>query len=618
MRRADGSLIWISLTLNAVRDTSGKVVESRTTIVDITGKKRIQDELLKKNEELEASYEELTSTEKELQANYADLARRENELRTSEERFRLLVEYAPDAIFIQINGRFAYLNPAAEALFGVKPGDPLIGTNIIERVQPDYRDQVDQRIQMLNLDKNPVSLNDETYIRMDGTPVEVEVSAVPVVYEGKDGAVVFMRDVTERKRAEHALQRSETQYRTLFGQMLEGFAYCRMVYGTGGRPVDWVYLDTNPAFGRLTGLHDIIGKLATEAIPGIQEMHPELFETYARVARTGEPETIEIHFKPLDIWLNMSLFSPEKDHFVAVFENISERKKTEEALKSSEELYRLLADNAGDVIWILDLLTGRFTYVSPSVERLRGYTPDEVLLQPFGKVITPESYRMIADALPERLTAYQSGDDSVRVQVSQVDQLHKDGSIIPTEVVTTLLPGADRQVTRILGVSRDLRERMRYEEALIDSEKRLRRAELLGKLGHWEVHIDTGMVVGSEGAREIYGLRQPEITFEDIKNVPLPDYRSLLDQAFIDLVKGIKPYNLEFKIRNSVDGSIRTIHSVAEYDPAKQVVFGTIQDITVQDDEKLFSQGTSSYSGTWSKISMTWYSVSTWTGLSRM
>ena len=458
-------------------------------------------------------------------------------------------------------------------------------------MHPDYRDQVDQRIQMVNLKKKPVSLRDETYIRMDGTPVEVEVSAVPVVYEGKDGAVVFMRDVTERKRAEHALQRSETQYRTLFGQMLEGFAYCRMVYDAGGRPVDWIYLDTNPAFGRLTGLHDINGKRATDAIPGIREMHPELFETYARVARTGEPETIEIHFEPLDIWLNLSLFSPEKDHFVAVFENISERKKTEEALKSSGKLYRLLADNAGDVIWVVDIPTRRFTYVSPSVERLWGYPPDEFLMLRFETVITPESYRTIADNFTERLAAYHSGDDSVRVQVIQADHLHKDGSIIPTEAVTTILSGPDRLVTRILGVSRDLRERMRYEDALIDSEKRLRRAELLGKLGHWEVYIDTGMVVGSEGAREIYGLRQPEITFEDIKVVPLPEYRSLLDQAFTDLVNGARPYDLQFKIRNSEDGSVRTIHSVAEYDPARRVVFGTIHDISAEDDKKICLPG---------------------------
>ena len=83
-----------------------------------------------------------------------------------------------------------------------------------------------------------------------------------------------------------------------------------------------------------------MGKRATEVIPGIKESHPELLETYCRVALTGKPEKFEIEFKPLGIWLSISVYSTEREHFVAVFDNITERKKAEEVLKKAHDNFR--------------------------------------------------------------------------------------------------------------------------------------------------------------------------------------------------------------------------------------------------------------------------------------
>jgi PAS domain S-box-containing protein len=117
--------------------------------------------------------------------------------------------------------------------------------------------------------------------------------------------------------------------------MLEGFASCKMLFDDRGRPADWVYLAVNQAFERLTGLNNIVGKRVTEAIPGIKESQPELFEIYGRVASTGEPEKFEIYFKPLQMWLNIKAYSPAKENFVAIFEDITGRKRAEETLRLS-------------------------------------------------------------------------------------------------------------------------------------------------------------------------------------------------------------------------------------------------------------------------------------------
>jgi PAS domain S-box-containing protein len=153
------------------------------------------------------------------------------------------------------------------------------------------------------------------------------------------------RAEAERKRAEEALLKSEQHYRSLFENMLDGFAYCRMLFDDQTHPIDFVYLEVNSAFERLTGLKNVAGKKITEVIPGIKESYPELFEIYGRVALTGQPEKFEIDFKPLKAWFSISVYSMEREYFVAVFDNITERKRAEEQLKKrTEELARSNAE----------------------------------------------------------------------------------------------------------------------------------------------------------------------------------------------------------------------------------------------------------------------------------
>lgn len=122
-------------------------------------------------------------------------------LRESEARFRTLVETAPEAIFIETRQRFAYVNAAAVRLFGAGHDDALIGQPVLERFQPGIRAQVRERMRRLAEDHEAVALADELGLKLDGTPIDLEVSATPFHYEGHDGALVFARDVTERQRA---------------------------------------------------------------------------------------------------------------------------------------------------------------------------------------------------------------------------------------------------------------------------------------------------------------------------------------------------------------------------------------------------------------------------------
>ncbi len=143
-----------------------------------------------------------------------------------------------------------------------------------------------------------------------------------------------IRQRAAHAKAEEALRASEERYRTLFESMSEGVALCEMVF-EGARPVDFVYLEVNPAFERLTGLREVVGKKVTDVIPGIRQTNPELFGIYGRVASTGAPDRFETFLPALETWFDVSVYSPATGRFVAVFDNITERKGAEETLEAA-------------------------------------------------------------------------------------------------------------------------------------------------------------------------------------------------------------------------------------------------------------------------------------------
>jgi len=256
----------------------------------------------------------------------------------SEAKYRSLFESSKDVVYISSkDGSFIDINPAAVELFGYMKEELLSMKIETLYVSPSERIKFMAEIEKKGFVKD-YTIN---FKKKDGTILSTLVTAV--VRGDKDGSLIgyqgIIRDITERKQAEKALRESEERYRSLFENMLDGFAYCRMLF-EHNRPQDFIYLNVNSAFEKLTGLKNVVGKKVTEVIPGIRESYPELFEIYGRVALTGQPERFELYLEPLAAWLSISVYSTEKECFVAVFDNITERKRAE------EERERLLAEIA--------------------------------------------------------------------------------------------------------------------------------------------------------------------------------------------------------------------------------------------------------------------------------
>ncbi|MEI7731906.1 MAG: PAS domain S-box protein [Verrucomicrobiota bacterium] len=144
-------------------------------------------------------------------------------LRASEERFRAVVESGPDGIFIQTDRKFAYVNQLAARLFGVDSPAALLGQPVLSRIHPDDHVQVIDRIRRLNEERMAVPTIQEKMLRMDGTGFDAEVTAVPFNYQERHGALVFFRDVTEKKRLEQQLQQARKM--ESIGQLAGGVAH---------------------------------------------------------------------------------------------------------------------------------------------------------------------------------------------------------------------------------------------------------------------------------------------------------------------------------------------------------------------------------------------------------
>ena len=129
-------------------------------------------------------------------------------------------------------------------------------------------------------------------------------------------------------------------------------------------------------------------------------------------------------------------------------------------------------------------------------------------------------------------------------------------------------------------LNNQLEGRIQSEQKTRESEARLVRAELTGKTGNWALRLDTQEIVSSTGAQQIYGLSGNTFSYQLIKEMPLPEYRPLLDEALIRMFRDGEPYDVEFRIRTADTGAIKHVHSMASYDRSTNTVFGVIQDVT--------------------------------------
>jgi PAS domain S-box-containing protein len=366
--RKDGSTVWAEVMLSFLLDKKGNLAGIMGSTRDVTARK-IAEEALQR----------------------------------SEEHFRSLIENASDAILI-INGDgvLKYESPSIQRLLGYR-FEERVGKSVFENTHPDDRKNVIDAFVQLVQEVGKITQMEMRVRHKNGSWRIIDVTAKNLLNNPAVGGIVAnFRDVTERKKAEEARRESETRFRTVF----EGTGVAMALIDKRGLP-----LGINPAFSRMFGYSFeefcnlnklkylypddamVDAGLYLELINGKRD-HYTIDKRYIR--KSGEV-----------LWgrQNLSVVRSAEgkpEYFIAMIEDITERKRIEEALRQSEERYRELFENANDIIYTHDL-KGKFTSINRAAELVTGYTRNEVLTMNIAQILPPESLRLAKEMIAAKV-----------------------------------------------------------------------------------------------------------------------------------------------------------------------------------------------------------------------
>lgn len=538
----NGSIRWGSLSTSILHGQDGEPQYALTIAEDITKRKYAEEATLRRNAELAAlnqigqALSKLAKPEEMLELIFKVIG----QVMDNRNLFIALYDQASQTITFPvyaINGERIF---GGDRPLGNGITDYIIRTNTPLLVKQNLAEALAQRgidligspsrsfiaVPMCLGDKviGVIALQDYDHENAyDEQQLELLTTMAAQASTALENARLFdqvQQELEERKQAEEARQASEERYRSLFENMQEGMAYCHMLFHAG-QPQDFVYLEVNSSFERLTGLKNVVGKRVSEVIPGIRTSDPALFEMYGRVALTGKPEKCEIYVVALKMWFAISAYSPRREYFVALFDVITERKHKEEILQDSEAALNQAQRVAHVGSWRWHIQSNTLEW-SDEMYRLFGIEKKnfsgnlgEVIakaIHPEDRALVDESNRSVSEAGIAVPLEYRVvwPDGSIHSVWGEAGELVKDEK---------------GQTVLLSGIVQDITERKRVEEALRESETRSR-AVFDGVDDAIFVETLEGRILdANRRACEMYGYSHADLLTKKVADlVPSEDY----------------------------------------------------------------------------------------------
>jgi len=394
---------------------------------------------------------------RELKKELAEHKRIEAALRESEDRFRDILESINDCYFeMDLRGNMTFFNTMTPKSLGYSP-EEMMGMNHRVYIDTENAENVERVFREVYRAEIPSKVLRYEVIRKDGTRAYVETSISLI--KNNDGHSIgyrgISRDITERKQAEEALKESEERFKALHNASFGGIA----IHDKGK------ILECNQGLSEITGYSKdelmsmdglllISEKTRDMVMSNILSGYEKSYEAIG-VRKNGEEYPIRLEARNI----------PYKGKNVRVveFRDITESKQAEDALRESEEKFRLIAQNMSDVISVLDMNL-RFTYVSPSILRLDGFTAEESLNRPLEDIMPPEYLKKIMNSFEEEIMLEVSGTaDPGRVRTFEFEQYRRDFSLVWVEAKCSFISDSKQNPTGILIISRDISDRKRAE-----------------------------------------------------------------------------------------------------------------------------------------------------------
>ena len=454
--------------------------------------------------ELQKLQQKYNSLETSYAKNIAGCKLEEPDLKQALELQEAIFEGSQDAIFISDqDSRFIMINNAACELTGYSR-EQLLKMRI-----PDIHDLPDRGAYTMyhkRIFGGEEILSEAKILHNDGTKIDTEFNNRCVSIAGKLYMHTTARNITLRKRAEEALQMSETRYRELFNNISSGVA----IYEVTGNGKDFIFRDFNRAGERIDGdrKEDVIGKSIHQVRPGINKFG--LLEVFRRVFETGISEHYPVKFYEdvkLKAWYDNFVYQLPSGEIVAVYDNITERKQDEEALRESEERWHRLVTTIPDYIALHDL-KGRFIFLNHYAE---GFSEKEVI----GKSL----YDFISENSRE---VYRRNFDAC-LRTKQIQRFiysaWGDGKVFRI-YENNLIPIIEKdQIVNVMAVATDITERKQMEEALRLEKENFRHSLDDSPLGVRIVTMEGNTIYANKTILDLYGYD----SLGELQKTPLKD-----------------------------------------------------------------------------------------------
>jgi len=382
----------------------------------------------------------------------------------NEEKFAKLTQSFLDIVFIlDEKGHCIFFNDKMESLLGYK-SEEVVGkpfSNLMPVIEiPRCRTQLD------NIFNNKDVFEFHTRIcHKKGHLVDVEINGNLTRYKGEPVAQGTIRDISERKRIQNALEESLRSYKGLFDSVSDAIYIHK---------ADGVFIDVNAGATIMYGYsrHELIGRNPEMvSAPGMNDLK-QVSSLMQKTMLTGKPEQIEFwgmrkngEIFPKEVIFHKGKYFGE-DVIITTARDITERRRAEQALRESEAKYRILAEKMHDIVWILDLDL-KLVYVNPSTEFTLGFTREERMSMRIDECMVPESLDYAMQKLINEIVLNQDGKaDKDRGVLLELEYYHKDGSTRWLEQSINGIYDENGELTEIMGVARDITERKKAKDVL--------------------------------------------------------------------------------------------------------------------------------------------------------
>jgi len=492
----------------------------------------------------------------------------EEALQESEEKYRNLVERANDGIGIAQDGILHYVNPRLAQMIGYAV-EELIGAPFSDFFVPEEVPKVVDHYKRRMAGKNVTPIYESALRHKNGKRIEVELNAGIIPYKGKRADLVFARDVTERKKAEEALRESEAT----LGAFINAPADSVLLLDSRG-----VILDLNKIAAERLGKSrdDLISTLADGSLS--EDIAKRRRSIISQIFETSRPVRFEDERD--GIWYD-TVAHPitDKDGAVSriaiIARDITERKEAENAMRESEERFRLAFENANTGVCLVDL-EGNLTRVNTKMSDIFGYTKEELERMTVNDIAYPEDI----DKSPEFIQKTLQGE--INRGTFEKRYFHKKGHVVTCEVSSSLVRDAEGTPLYFISHVHDITERKQAEASLRESEERYRRLVDNSLLG---IGISCGnkIVFANPALLRIFGYDDhEEFTKIPLLNSVAPASREFIAARMEKVTQGkALPAEFEYDILRK-EGSTRTLLASSQHFTSTSKTYSqtTFQDIT--------------------------------------